>query len=420
MRQIRFTIQLVILLFAMSQSDVRATDRYYLDLSEQSPAGKYIVEAKSPDNANKEGRHAFQASFVYTCRDTTTQEVLWTKAQPMFEPQKIGEDADGIYVRPAEGSPVGLFVSDAGWTVIYTGRDELVIVDLTGQIRGRIGILGEGFTAEENAKFVRETSAGPMWEGYSLWYFLNVGEQSFFVVRPWWGRRVVLNLETGKVAEETPDVADQAFEYERNYVLTELTKAVQTRKKWDTKNGSGATYPIMKAAYLAGRLPVPEAGALLDQLQDSRYGGGSGRFFVGKRQFDGEVDPGSFHTLTVRQVIQLSLRRLGKTPRQLPANRFDMQFDDYEKNRPYVPKRLRAPRETYIDEVQAGQTAEQVLDLIGAPDFVGRSRTWEYDMDASPPFSLILKWDERKVVDVQRVEPALWKEGFTRDEQIVR
>jgi hypothetical protein len=41
-------------------------------------------------------------------------------------------------------------------------------------------------------------------------------------------------------------------------------------------------------------------------------------------------------------------------------------------------------------------------------------------MDSEPPFSLILKWDVRHVVGVQRKMPALWKDDFVRDEQIVR
>jgi hypothetical protein len=41
------------------------------------------------------------------------------------------------------------------------------------------------------------------------------------------------------------------------------------------------------------------------------------------------------------------------------------------------------------------------------------------DMDANSPFSLILKWDVRQVIDVKKT-PALWKKGLARDVQIIR
>jgi hypothetical protein len=47
--------------------------------------------------------------------------------------------------------------------------------------------------------------------------------------------------------------------------------------------------------------------------------------------------------------------------------------------------------------------------------------TWEYDydMDTVPPSSLILKWDVRHVIGIEKKTPPLWKDGFLRDEQLV-
>jgi outer membrane protein assembly factor BamE (lipoprotein component of BamABCDE complex) len=102
----------------------------------------------------------------------------------------------------------------------------------------------------------------------------------------------------------------------------------------------------------------------------------------------------------------------------LPLTQFDIQYEDHKKNRPYTFKPRSSARDANADKVKKDMKAEQVLDLLGAPDFVGYD-TWEYDMDSSPPSSLTLKWDVRQVTDVQRKTPALWKDGFVRDEQII-
>lgn len=414
------TGMLAVIVMGTFLCNAHATNRYFSDIAADSPSKRYRVEAKSPDNASKTGRPAFQASFVYTCHDTMAKQVLWTRVQAMGKPRRLGVESAETYRLPEEGSPVDIFVSDEGWTVIRTDWDEIIAVDSLGHDRCRIELLKEGFTKEENSEYVYDTSAGPMWSSYSLWYFLSVADKHLFVVRPWWGRRVVLNLETGKLADESPDVSRSAVAYERQYVMTELKKAVETRKEWEMDACCEATLPILNASYLAGCLPVLEAVPFLEQLQEVSYiGRSTTRFFGVGEQFEGEVNPGSYNTFTLRQVVQLSLRRLGKTPRPLPAIQFDIKYEAYEKNHPYFPKVGEVPRATNCAKVRTGMKAEQVLDLLDGPDFV-ESETWEYDMDANPPFTLILKWDARHVIDVQKRTPALWKKGLLRDVQITR
>lgn len=231
---------------------------------------------------------------------------------------------------------------------------------------------------------------------------------------------MVLNLESGKLFDETSDVLKCAVACERHHVITELTKGVEIQKKWEMKESWDADWSFLTASYLAGRLAVQEAAPLLEQLQEVAYRGSctSGGLGTGER-FEGEVDPHSYETLTLRQVVQLSLRRLAKTPRPLTANQFDVQYEEYQKNHLYVPQSTVAPRAINAEKVKTGMKAEEVLDLLGGPDFVGYD-TCEYDMDADLTFSLILKWDCRHVIDVTKKTPALWKAGFTRDKQIVK
>ncbi|OYV00061.1 MAG: hypothetical protein CFE26_24565, partial [Verrucomicrobiales bacterium VVV1] len=104
-----------------------ATDRFYSDISIESPSKHYRFEAKSPDNRNKSEQIPFQSSFAYTFTDLNTKKILWTGSQGKGMP------------------PVDAFVSDAGWTVIRTGWDELIAIDLTGKEHGKLAFHQEVF-----------------------------------------------------------------------------------------------------------------------------------------------------------------------------------------------------------------------------------------------------------------------------------
>lgn len=395
-----------------------ATDRFYRDISTCSPNGQYEVEARSPDNKPGAGFKVFQASFVYTCTDRKTQEVLWTRKQAMEEPQSSGTSGAG-YALPKEDSPIEIHVSDGGWTAILTGRYEIIAVNPNGHDTCKIG-LWEALSQDEQKKYVHLTTGGPTWAEGSLWYFLNVGKQHLFVVRPWWGRRILADIEKGQLAAETPIITKAIATYERSYVLTQLGTGVKTRIKWEKGESCELVWPVRNAAYLAGTLQIREAIPLLRQLEDSTYSGSnSGRGLSFDERPEGEIAPDSYNTLTLRQTIQFSLRRLGETPRPLSPITFRMEYKDYKKNRTYVAEGPAVPRHTNIDEVQTGMMAMQVLSLLGGPDFVGYN-TWEYDMDSVPPITLLIKWDALHVVRIEKKTPPLWKDGFPRDELLAQ
>lgn len=396
-----------------------ATDLHFNDFTNRSPGGIYEFRAESPDN-RKSGRRAFQSSFVCVLRDAKTGAALWTRKQAMEEPESSGTNGAASWARPKEGSPVEAFVSDAGWTVILTAWNEIISVDSTGRDRGKIDLLREAFTKEEREQFVSQTTAGPMWAGFSLWYFLDVGNTQFFVIRPWWGRRVVINVATCRLRRETMDVATAIAAQERNEVLAALAKGVATRVEWDKQECCEAIGPVNRAAYLAGCLKIAEAVPFLAKLEDCTYSGSSttGGLSIGE-DFEGRVCPHNYSTLTMRQIIQLSLRRLGKTPQQPGTITFKLEHRDYSKMQPYQPKPLAAPRHLNVTKIARGMKAEQVLDLLGNPDYIG-FETWEYDMDAKPPYTLIVKWDVRHVTGIEQTTPAFWQDGLKRDEYVAR
>lgn len=179
-----------------------ATKRSFSDILTKSPSGRYQVEANSPDNADPNKPKFFQSNFTYTCRDTFTNAILWTRKQAMEEPELQEDGSRSTYQSWIEDSPVGLFVSDDGWTVIYTGAHELIVVDKHGRDRGKVRLISEGFTLAERERYVHETTAGPIWFGDNDHFFRNIGKNALFVTRPAWGRAVIINLETGKLNDE--------------------------------------------------------------------------------------------------------------------------------------------------------------------------------------------------------------------------
>lgn len=93
-----------------------ATDRYFGDTSATSPSGRWRIDAKSPENAGPEPR-PFAENFTYTLTDLRTNQVRWTRRQPMeqpeggtsswsHEPSPIAVDAPRAQARPS--SPFSL------------------------------------------------------------------------------------------------------------------------------------------------------------------------------------------------------------------------------------------------------------------------------------------------------------------------
>lgn len=383
-----------------------ATDRFFPNRSASSENGRYKITAISEDN--KPGEFVpFASNFIYTLTDTHAKQEVWVRRQSANE-----------------GSCTRLYVDSDGWVVIYTARHQLRSVDPNGADIGMVAILNDGISEAERKAYVAWTTAGPMWEDYSVWYFLEHEGDRLFVIRPWWGRRIIVDIQTGALVEITDQIADACLEYENCYAMRELRLAVDTQDQWDTDRHTDAIWPILTSAFLAGKLDLKETIPLLRQLETSNYSGSSSTSgFAFGAEFNGEIEPHSYSTFTLRRVVALSLRRLGEEPKQLPIHVFPVRHRNYEDNYDYQPKPLAQPRHTLVDKLELGMTPEQVLDLIGSPDFMVYF-PWEYDMDADPPYTLALKWNGRKLSGIERIEPPRWKsddqEGQWRDREIVQ
>lgn len=170
------------------------TDRFYNDISAPSPNGRFRVDAKSPDNAIPGQRRAFQSSFVYTCTDTKTNRVLWTRKQAMEAPSSTSSYQSWI-----EPSPKGILISDDGWTIIWDAMDEIIVVDLDGKDRGKVRLLEDAFTDYERDHCVKYSTAGPFWAKGSDWRFHEKGKNPALTITPSWGRKIVIDLESGAI-----------------------------------------------------------------------------------------------------------------------------------------------------------------------------------------------------------------------------
>lgn len=386
------------------------TDRYFRDRTETSPDGRFRLDARSPDNAGP-GPHPFAKHFVYTMTDTRTGTVVWKRSQHR------------------EPSPIGAWVHNSGAVAVRTSSDTLIVLDgVTGEKTGEAPILGS-IPEDEHEKYVSMSTAGPMWSGGSRWTFFEQGGGLYFAVRAWWGRLLIVDTATGKLVARPPTSLVDAFEAEdRRFVLTalqagagRLTAPEASRQDlYELEYGDLGT-----AAQLAARYGLADAVPALRQLEMSSYVGSSGGWWDTEGVYQpGEINPFNSREATLRRKVQLALRRLGEKPAEEPCTWFAI-VGEY---RPYEPTStlyepmgpLPWPRAEGVEKFASGASPMQVLDAIGAPDFIDfQLQAWEYDMDVKPPYTLRVYWKDKKTVDrSERITPALWQQTDTRDRQL--
>ena len=363
------------------------TDRFYEDLHVSSMSGRYRVDATSPDNAKK-GYHPFQDDFTYRCVDTKTGDIVWTRKQP-----------------ESEGSPASINVSDSGVTIVYTAYHNIMVVSPAGNVTRKIDFLDDALTDDENQKFVHQTTAGPMWAGLSISYFFEHKSREYYSIRPWWGRRVIVDVKNGELQQSNDGLSDACLATEKEIAM----KSLETKP-----NNDDERFEQSLAIYLAGVLKIKSAIPYLRNAENSTAIGSStsGGLSWGE-DFENEVDPHSYETFSIRQIAQLSLRRLGEKPEALPCNSF--KIEEGGKSKRFNPT-LKRERHKNVSSVEVGMSAKQILTLIGPPDFVSCDE-WSYDMDADQPFTLTIKMDARESTAITREKP-IWLNGLDRDEAL--
>ncbi len=175
-------------------------------------------------------------------------------------------------------------------------------------------------------------------------------------------------------------------------------------------------FSLQAAAHLAGRIKDKEAVQWLRRLEPLGFGTSStiGEYGPDAHLRDGDVSPQNYSTHQTRRIVQLALRRLGEKPTELPVT----SFRKYRSSEKYKPRTWDAPRLARVSSIKASMKPEEVLDTIGPPDYVESGQNirregpwpvaWRYDMDAEPPYTLLLVWENHQVKTVEKISPALW------------
>ena len=376
------------------------TNVYFNDSITYSPNELFKLEATSPDNANN-GDHPFQSGFIYKLYNTETNSCLWSRKQPM----KINNN----YRIPTEGSPEAIYINNKGYVIIKTSLS-LIIVGIDGKDRGIINIFGQALTQIEQDKYVANTTAGSIWEGHSLWYFADYNEVSYFIIRTYWGRRIIIDINKGIITKEFPKLDNFLLAEETDYIETTLKAALKEVPAWENgeEKSKNTFYDAMTCAFIAGQLKINQVIPYLREFEKSNYTGSSVFGIFDRGLDDGEVDRTKYSTFDIRHIAHLSLRRLGQKPTSYPCT----QFYEYHKDfiqKPYIPTKLKNERHTLVSHIQKGMKPRELLNTIGAPDIVSYNDEWLYDMDSEKPYTLIITWDGNIVSKINTISPPHWQ-----------
>ncbi|MDY0165012.1 MAG: hypothetical protein RBS80_00625 [Thermoguttaceae bacterium] len=370
------------------------TVKFFNDIIAFSPDGEWKVTAISPDNQrpNDSFDFGFQSNFVYSAFNDRGTKLVWTRKQAAQEPE--------------EYSPVRVVVANDGWVAIHTNWDRLVFVDPAGRNRGRVDDLKEQWPEADLKRYAIGSTVGLIWDPKSLWYFLNAERQRLFVVRAWWGRRIVIDPASGKPVPHCEAIDQQAERYERERALWLLGE-------YYGDFAAEANVPsILLGAHLAMSLRLKDAGRILRDIEQSEYAAMT-LVRLACEPAAG-VDPFSFRCFRARQLSRLALRRLGQETTTLPI--YEFAFGDREVGY-FRPKPPAHSVQAGFPLVKEGMTPEEVLNLIGSPDFVV-GEAWEFDTAGDAPATLVVEWKDGCVSQTRKVK-AKWNDGLTREQDMV-
>ncbi len=368
------------------------------DLIVHSPGGTYRAEARSPDNGTINQRDGSppdtssfgyqyqqeQRSFRFQLRDQRTENVDWERWQP--------ED---------EKSPRRLMVSDDGWVVIQThgySYATLIGIDPSGneRVRVEVGVPRRNGDHPCNAprwanvvedSHISMSTAGISWTIGGFHYFLQHDQRTHFVFMLGWGRRIVIDLDGGRLRKEEEHDARliAACELaEREKAMAYLTDAAGKLEDHDANDLFGGTkvdfdyllrwYDLETYLGVIVRQRVAEAIPLISAMEPVAMQRGShhcstlpGDRYRSAQQF----------CYRLRPMISLGLRYLEQRPRGFPCyGFFHRQFQGRE-DRVGVAKVLPVPecvldRDRLTASIDDKMTSGDVLSLLGAPDHIRR------------------------------------------------
>ncbi len=335
-------------------------------------------------------------------------------------------DGPAIWTQPLGADDMGwseFWVNDDGWVIRARDFDAVSAREpATGRIVFSCSILNE-FPKEERQRFVHDvTDRPPLWEGDAIWAIRQVEGKPYFLVRAWWGRRIIIDLEGHAVANDRGSLHDAVVSSEKAWVLDVLRQAASgPARQGDPSTWTAEFFSIRKAAHLAGLLGVTDAVEPLKGIEKWGCWDSSGSALEGPAPTDTRIAPTSYRSNNIRKAAQLSLRRLGAKPTaDAPVSFYHYRADRTESVE--FPRPL-AYGPDGADRLSLGMSGEEVAKHLGAPDAVTRIGPswitgWEYDFEGDHPFTLRIEWDAGQVKKIERIG-ARWIDGTVRDEELV-
>lgn len=355
----------------------------YPNITATSENGRFRIEIKGAPSTDS---FRDQSNFIY--RLVTSEEIVW----------EWTVEGTGVENCVLDDYPHDAWVNDDGWVVVRTHgwfNAGLMVFSSSGEVvlrsfHRRFLDDEPGFLDEEPEGFMGESSAGPFWARYSIAYFVKHNGREFWVLRTWWGHRVVIDLDRAKIVNGTQIEEEVTIGLEKACVQRLFEENIDRLEAvdpdlpqdYDNEEFRLSEDRICTAGYHAGWLQAEESIPYLRRLEVLGVVGGSCC----------RVPWAEIENLTFRQIAKLSLLRMGEEPLWYSQYRFRQRNSSSEDEYPLFdfPEQVQV-RSPHLLEI--GLTQKEVLCRIGAPEFIGD--VWEYDMPQSvPPCTIRVSWDE--------------------------
>lgn len=275
--------------------------------------------------------------------------------------------------------------------------------------------LNDLFPKEDYHKNVSMTTAGPLWGERAFSYILSHNDMDYFCMHCWTGKRILVNLTTGRAedAESLVDLLDREEKQRTLEFLSEQAKLIAKSEcdkiEEEKLYGAMLIIAINRMTQAKKYLEIIEERSLQNAFgyhSSNGYAKGLGDDL--KRQ--------GYEILEGRRFAQLTLRRLG-----FQTKGYSQYVFEKDKRETVL---LPDIRKNNALALKTNTTSKQVYRLLGAPDYImnvtavhktnssmkkGLIDAWRYDFDPPDDFSIIISWDENgRARRIERVAPSLW------------
>jgi hypothetical protein len=328
---------------------------------------------------------------MYRLFDNATGKLVWEREQTQDE-----------------SSPIRAWVHDDGVTVIATKNTfgaDLLVLNREGVRVFRVDLRDEKSGTKLAESDLAWTSAGPYWYQYAVAYFAAIDGVWHWCSRLFSGRRMAIDLEACAFANLGETSMPDLVEAESAWAREQLQEA-----RFDPHIAPDAVdlpeyESAVKAMLISGLHGLHDQIPKLYEFEPIAWEGG----WTSALWLEGHVE---LAILPIRQTAQRAIRRFGREPRGYSPMRFFKWRDGGQRDEIAVPEFVSARFEKG-QSIQAGHTAMEVLQMVGAPD---SSSSFEcaYDFAEPRPCKLSLEF-EGGVVKSASWAQADWTKTDTTD-----